>query len=861
MPLIRKFEIKRYKELTFDIPYGAYEITSDYMGGINQFVLETYEDNPNGNWHFYGLLKNRHLLGEIVVHTLDTGVIQLQQFNQLSTIEVNQLIGQGIFTKKENELIGWVELSKTIPSFFYQDCNSGKIPIVDLWYDYGKISLGENIVSDKIRQDVIDSQGNIIKQASPDLIGTWNFGETNGNWGTFPFPRQPQLTFNQYVEIVTNQSNADDMGFSLLDFNKYYNIPLLYANKEEHFDADLEYPTSIEFFSNKKTYGSLRRSEIPLGFKSSNNRYSGRCISSGKIKTTTVISSDGAVTKQDIDSQLKDTYDYVYDGMSPDELKKEYTPISDETLITVTGVENSSIDMYQSYSSGQYNRLYYHRNMVNSGINDPRDLYGDDIDSPMGVLHANYGIESEKIVFKPALLKETIQPSIPSEIGPIRKALARKMRREIIKMYRLYEGVYSEATDDPVYSEVGGTTSIHRRRPLLFPIGKDGKGIFHYSDNESFREKCVFTGYYNSFQFGFNKTMKFLFEKRNSPYWGNVYRDFYRILKGAGYTDTQIHSNSENIPVVYRSKTNKYYFSSTPSKTIFAGYFENDLPIGAENTKANRFLNMLNAQNKLQELSYINIPKFNVDNYNRPIFYKKGVQKTQLNSTDREFFGILSMNIYKDDFIIENTRIAALTSKYADIQKIPTIFKRHEMFIPNPMDNLLYSDMILWNSNLVNYDPIYSLALLRNTFGEDFYSIFSANNGRLVPEDDRYETPELQYSEDIGYYISITDKTYITDVYFGLMEMHIKGYPWKKIINMMRMDIDKVPLNVEYRMVGNVKTIRIYSNDSSVIIEKDSTNEFWKSEEFRIQIKAAFNNIVEAFERTWNNLATNIIKH
>jgi len=839
MPIINKYEIQRYREVLINVQPGLVD-----DGQYSTFLLETFDTNPNGTGHFVGLIKTGVLLGDVVKNSLNTGNITLQQFNAMTLKQVNEYIERGLFIS-QRQILGWVELSRSIPSFYYQDCYNGKIPIVDRWYDFTNIEVRQNVLSN---------------DDSLTTIGVWDINDSFNNWGTTPYPNQTPLTFYQYFDIVTNDAFIDGVNFTKFNLKKLYNIPLIQANKLDHFDGNESYPTSFTFFSNKTTYGRFRRSELQVGFNFGNAKTNGACIGLPTvIKDDTDTSTDRGVGENNdadvgITSDIVDTY--VYTGMSPDEFSKQF--VADDVAGDFFKVSGSPIpypSVMQSFTSGQYLRMRYLREEINRGVIDPRDLPGEDIDTPSGFTHAYLNADADILTIKPAILKEPLLTSAPSEIGPIRKSRARIMRRNVIDMYDLYNGVYKENSGIELY----------KNRLLIHGIGSDSNGYNQVSDSESFREKCVFTGYGNSFDFGFHTTMAKMRKLPETDPLKKIYSSLYTILSDNGYADSAITSNQQAIPIIYRSKTNKYYYTNTPCKTIFAGYMESvPMDIG---DKLIRFDNLfydklshLPKNDILDTFEHIQLPVFPTDKYKRPVFYHTVIgNKTQTQEFVANIYDILSQYVYKDDFILSNTK-----SKLSPQFSYPSIMRRTELFVPNPIDNLLWADMIMWTPNIVKYDVVQSIKLL-NGFSSyitgkksKFVSLIERNQGRIVPFDLRFEPPQLQYSDDYGYFISITDKTYMTDVYFALMEMHLKGYPWSIILSTINKFIPNSSVNLD---IINGKTILVSPFRGTTKpylpkVEIDMDGDWFTGPLSRL-MQDIFLNISSDFLKTWNYMIDN----
>ena len=288
MATITRFFFTRYKEVSYQTPSG--QVSDEPYGS---FGLDNPTQTDSGTIHFFGVMQTRHLLGDLRKITIDTGNVSLIQYDNLTDADINQRIANGIF-QVNDQRIGWVDLGKATPSFFYNDCSitsaspDGKRPVVNYFYDISQLGLNGNVVSG---EQISSTQTTFLTGASPipelEVIGTFNVNETNLAWGPYPTVRytnpsfqgddirQFGVSFDFYLQRVINGSswssrNGQIQSGTALNVIPENNTQLLSATKESHFDNQ-----SSEKIGNR--YGSVRRTLIN-GFRSFGQSSVGPCL-------------------------------------------------------------------------------------------------------------------------------------------------------------------------------------------------------------------------------------------------------------------------------------------------------------------------------------------------------------------------------------------------------------------------------------------------------------------------------------------------------------------------------------------------------------------------------------------------------
>lgn len=291
MAIINKFQIRSYKEVIINVSHGTIE-----DGGLSTFNL----DDPSvygrfGTSDFSGVIKKVVLLGEVIKESLDIKNFPVGRFNQLTQQEFENQLLNGNFvynpsTRGQAEVIGWVELGNTYPSFYYDNCTTngkyGKRPKSDNYFELSSINPSIYLVS---------GQGN----GTPALqrVRNWNYEQSIGNWGIQPFPGQSPLGFQEYFISVLSDGFVQGGTVTNLNARRISSIPLLISDYGENFEGNNTYTLSPSFANiesdqsspEKNVYGRLRRI-ISEGFKPASLRTNiGECF---EIETETVVSDE-----------------------------------------------------------------------------------------------------------------------------------------------------------------------------------------------------------------------------------------------------------------------------------------------------------------------------------------------------------------------------------------------------------------------------------------------------------------------------------------------------------------------------------------------------------------------------------------
>lgn len=866
MPVFDRYKIERYKEILINQPAG---LVSD--GGFSTYSLDDPSVTPNGTGDFLGVIKTVILLAEVYKETIDTRNISFAQFNNLTQQEFDNYISQGLILRnRENngreQRIGWVEIGRSHASFYYQSCPNGKRPISEHYYDISEFTFdNKTVIGDGPEiepTDALTPVGNF----DPNIVN--NLGVLR--------PRFNPLNLVDYVRfaisgvIINNDGESVRINdFALTDQNRPTQVSLLMANKADHFDN--QFATEISTGKWGVVRRTISESLKPgvkliyprLGSIIQQNPYElDFSINQGEcLDTSTVSSVGGEVIIRDDGSTLT-TSDVGVGVTVPDlptltEWPIDQWPLSDrwdnpkiigissnrklETVGPMPPV-SSSIDI--TWTAGTQNRSLYQTRGVLDGWRDPRSIVNENIESPPGEIYGSFNQKTDEYVIKPAVIREPIITSIQNKVGSTRASLSDVYRRNCFKMYRCNINSYNitqSKIGNYIYSK---PKPIFVDEQLVFSLGYDEVGNAHYSDSDSFRERCIFTGYNKSFE---NRIFVSLNDIDNDRV-PIIEREFWNDISIAIKTETWQNKktsdisatikskdgrvSTRNFPVTYISKSKRYFTSSPPINTLFLGYYEEDIFNGlSKDIKRPR----MGTTSKDLPRPGNKIYGDYGTKYTNPFSYKN----------DGTFRDILMDNVYKNDVILKKVIVG--NDSGISLKKnitIPKLAHRSELYGPNPFQHILYADFLFWDKYLTNYNFNWTRNIDPNEFdlkvGRGCGDFIKQYGWRSVPISDRFEKPNFAYSEDYPnfYWIEIQDKTRILDVYFGLMEMHIKGYPWSVIFKVM----DKLPNG--YREYPNMTEVE----EASIIC--GDLNYFSNA-------KKKYTDIVKSFDAIWEYMVQN----
>lgn len=420
------------------------------------------------------------------------------------------------------------------------------------------------------------------------------------------------------------------------------------------------------------------------------------------------------------------------------------------------------------------------------GLMDDRNPGGDSFGSPSGIAHVNIGMDGLDLTIEPNILKEPFKTVTNTPFGPKRMSEADKKRMQCYHMYSI-------------------DTSI------LDFIGYDSNGKPHYTDGNSYIERCIYTGYDKSF----------IAPKIWNPRRGGksvVLDEPYKISKnGMPIEGTSAYGGvtfdkSEprefaineprpiNDPILMISKSGYYYTTRQPIKSLFLGYNDsNTLPNKSTFFEKPRegkkyFYSDRTSEHEL----YADLVTPNTVSYRKnvgPKFggkFRDGKEESHYNSS----------NTKTSDKFMGSYRSLLLSLSKVDIVDIktqpfgggkrPVLRRRSEQYGPNPLQHLFYMDYYDWRKYTSTYIP--SDEKILNASWKELYCVETLRsdtydpNLRVFPVDNFFNSGKIGrfevYPNDV-----MVDKTRILDIYFGLMEMHIKSFSWNDIFKI----IDLIP--------------------------------------------------------------------
>jgi hypothetical protein len=668
MPVFERYRIERYKEILINQPSGNVP-----DGGFSSYTLDNPSISPNGTGDFLGVIKTVVLLGEIYKETMDTRNMSFTEFNNLTQQQFDDYVSQGLIllnrqTNGQPQRIGWVEMSRSHASFYYQSCQGGKRPISEHYFDLNEFAFDN--------KTVIGEGAEIEPTEALTPIGNFDPNIAN-NLGVLR-PRFEILNLTDYIRFamvgsITN-SNGETFrinNLSLTDQTRPNQVSLLMANRGDHFDN--QFATQVS----PGKWGMVRRTIFEsikpgthvvypqLGFGVQQTSYNlDFSVSDGQCLQTTIVTPTGGVVvvggggitttpqiggpmsppktvESDTSGNLyADCFQSFNSNFKGIENILSVSPNNFGSILQV-GIPNTSNNFDEISQSdslkSKREELQFIDNLYN--IRDPRELYSDNINIPSGILQS-YLIDDCELKVIPSYLDKDGQ--IPEPVGPHRVYNLQEIRDYLYVNYK-----FSDKT--------------------LFEMGKDENGIRKYSDGKSFREYAGTSayGWYSSRYAGHylteypgntktafslkiptrnelenassqglfaNSSAYFVYE---NPVWKSVI-DFLITAKESAISFVKKDGkpikvimpdatykklyDTEFIKIVIISKTKKYFALNAVNSNIFLG-FNDDNIISYENE--NQFLSSLN-KNDIVDFQNLSLEDRNLQ-YGKNPFEKIGL--------------------------------------------------------------------------------------------------------------------------------------------------------------------------------------------------------------------------------------------
>lgn len=419
-------------------------------------------------------------------------------------------------------------------------------------------------------------------------------------------------------------------------------------------------------------------------------------------------------------------------------------------------------------------RMKYHENGVYLSTKDPRQPFNDTPESPNGFFDVYVNTNTQEFQILPKILKEPFKTATSSPYGPIRTNESDMRRLDAYTMYSL-------------------------KNAILSLIGADSTGRPVFSDGNTFVEKCINMGYYKSTippkiwkpvqqKTALNKQIKLNSENGQFTIITKTGEKIIEsVLPDKSLPLNVVDVSDEYATITFLSKSGYYFTNRPPIKGMFLGFIDandaekyrplsnvyRDIPLSGKTY----FYNDRMCENELSSTSFRSVVLVK----NKPTF---------LNGREENLFGDRRNGYRKMLSTLE--KVDTVQIKIIDGISSPTLKRKAEQYGPNPIQHIFYMDYYDWRKYTTVYIPedehklkIKNLIIPQDSLYKESFSdkcTFPLNNfGNMRGRFD------VNAGEDGVFYL--TDTTYILDIYFGLMEMHIKSFSWDDIFRI----IDLIP--------------------------------------------------------------------
>lgn len=465
-------------------------------------------------------------------------------------------------------------------------------------------------------------------------------------------------------------------------------------------------------------------------------------------------------------------------------------------------------------------RIRDNRSQVFNGTRDPREPFNETPESPSGIIEVNVNPVDKSFEVSPKKIKETYKTTTITPYGPLRQSESTLKRENVDSMYNL-------------------------KTPIISEIGADSTGKTIFTDGESFIEKCVFTGYDKSFipvkiwkpsqqTRPLDKTLT-VYPDENGKIigrWkdGEVDVSELHDIVGQPMQVNITQPQEVVIPQIFTSKSGYYFTRRPPIKGMFLGYNDADLvpdvatffentQVSVDSTRVrpatgptsythNRKIHFFNDRISENILHYprpfvnwstskprpkggvlVDVDVYSMTGKEQVMYSKKNTSTGYNQGSYRTLLNSLS----KVDIIEYKT----VKNRYETIVK-PQLKRRIEQYGPNPLQHLFYMDYYDWRKYTTTYIPEdeYMMKIIEPTrelqwsvekpvdtvLGQNPLSefrVFFIDNFLNSGDRGRWE---LSPNQDADGNFFFKDTTYILDIYFGLMEMHLKSFSWQDIM-------------------------------------------------------------------------------
>lgn len=440
-------------------------------------------------------------------------------------------------------------------------------------------------------------------------------------------------------------------------------------------------------------------------------------------------------------------------------------------------------------------RILRQRDDIYVGLKDPREPLNDTPDSPSGMVQVNVNTITNEHEINPKVIKEPFPTSTVSPYGPIRESESTSRRKNVYSMYNI-------------------------NSPIISELGSDSRGIIQFSEGNSFIERCIFTGYYKSFVSVKSWKPRQQTKVVNKPF---VVENENGIIVGT-WADGGITLTSDDkkfsfklasppevdIPHTFISKSGYFFTKRPPIKSMFLGYNDADIvPDSAtfwqtpRNGKYN-FYNDRICENELNNVIKTTLVSGFVGAEYRAIMEDKEYSmmgKEQVmysrendnqNLPQGSYRNLLN-SLSKVDIVDVKTIRPGVTG--------PVLRRRIEQYGPNPLQHLYYMDFFDWRKYTTTYiasdEPTVDILSFKKPI-DYLIGKFPLNENRVSFFNNLFNSGLRGRFDvtNVGDAYFFTDTTRILDIYFGLMEMHLKSFSWKDIMRI----VDTIP---DFRSIWN----------------------------------------------------------
>jgi hypothetical protein len=744
MPIFKRYKIDRYKEVVINQNPGLI-----LDGGFSTY---TFDNESNGD--FVGIVKDIRLIGEVIEMTMDTGRFSVNQINNTTQLEFDQLVSNGTIRITERPL-GWVEMVKTRASFYYEECSPTsfvrKRPVSEHYYDFSTFAFGTSLVAGSGLQDT-DIQVS-IGEAALRPVGTFdpNIGNNMGVFG----PQFNSMDLQSYMRMVINSTISQGQGFiqnqqgvfrsvngwSPLDGEILRQIQLYLANKDEHFNNQ-----NSQTISSGK-YGRARDT-IQDGFRASNYLSINAFKVLGNCKETSisfngsviVVSPDNDIGTESEPSRGVDAPDTIGDSESrafclESNWKTDFSGINNVLAIADPSKNKNSSDLvFPSPKNYDFNfaktmaRMMVQEIDTIYNIRDPREILNDNLQIPQGTLQAQF-LDNCYLSITPNTLDK--DGNIPEPVGPSRAHNLERIRKILQTNFYFYD-------------------------KTLFRTKIKKNGIQEYSDGKSFREYAAPSSigwFHEDFQ-----ATHFSSYASGSNYCYSIRIPKDELAEGASSKNSAFITDDTGLTGEYLT------IGQDPS-------FLPDL-IGGEDRRGN------SGFYKSKQRIYSNDTWKSLIDILR-LSKKSAISLIRDNNTDIPIFSD-NMGFY--DYFYKNDSIP-----------VKIISKSERYFSNNPCQRTIFlgfNDMNVYSYENYNRDFLYilnkedqlnsddSIKKRNLSYGKNpLYHLGETNWFDL----ERFSTPSIKISNN-RVYIELKDKTYMMDIYMSLMNAHLAGYSWEIIM-------------------------------------------------------------------------------